>query len=275
MAIIAMSTGGLIVVSCIAVLGLLFWLMKGLRNMAATGRFGRTTPLLDPLGDPDAIPKESIGESVISEHISESLSFNSGLSEPTFKTLRAVAKKENAERCTLKIRFVFLNTTSKQISIEDIHNRLYECKIVWHAPLTLGYHSEVKLLQDNTILKESRSYSLEPGDGYEIDLVFQLTRGDNEPTRHLFGLLVDYYTVEPSGRIDRKTMTSDCIYMMKCRSTHTFGPNAEFELTAIDQSFIEELKSRHENESGMLEYINQIESILKDHLAFRPIPKTS
>jgi hypothetical protein len=236
------------------------------------------TPRLEPYDEPDEIPSAALRESTTKQFSQgsppltrESSSRSSLPDEPVFKTLRVTAEEQTDFNCRIRIRFLFFNGLGEEIALDDIHNRLYEMKIRYSAPLTLGYRSEVYLLQDNTMLKSNASYSLAPGDGFEMELVFQLT--SNEPARFVFGLLLDYYMVKDRKQIVRSTIPSDCIYMLKAQSTHTFGPKARFELTGIDEAFVAALREQYAGDTDFLLYVDQIASILERHVSFRPILK--
>lgn len=232
-------------------------------------------PRLKPLEEPDEIPTAALKKSSIcrykkpsGDEVAHDVIW--AAKSPLFKTMRVSAEPKNNLHCTLRISFVFLDTLLEEIVLDDIHNALYDMTIARAAPLTIGYRGEVYLLQDNTLLKQKgESYSLKPGEGYEMDLVFEFTA--NEPSRFVFGLLVDYYSISGNS-ITRSAMPSDCIYMLKHDSKHSFGSNTKFELTAIDFAFVDDLRKRYMNDPDLLEYVAQIETVLIRHTQFHATP---
>jgi hypothetical protein len=84
--------------------------------------------------------------------------------EPTFKTLRTTSELLEPARLKLRIRFAFLNATEDTITLDDIHTVIYEKAVPTPPLFDMTYHGDALLLQDNSILKDHRNYSLKPGD---------------------------------------------------------------------------------------------------------------
>ncbi|KFB69563.1 MAG: hypothetical protein CAPSK01_000726 [Candidatus Accumulibacter vicinus] len=150
------------------------------------------------------------------------------------------------------------------------------------------YHSDVILTQDNTIWKDNRSYSLKSGDAFEMVLVMEMTRYEDDnvpgPLRAVFGFLLDYIILTPSGGIVRKALPSDCIYLFEYKLLgHPGGENwkeisdledGEFVLRAIGHEEIAEMKKQYNNDSQKVKKIDDIESMLHKHMLSRFTPKS-
>ena len=191
---------------------------------------------------------------------------------PAFKTLRVTAD-EQTSGLKLRIRFICANPLDIEIAVDDIHVVLFERFIGENYRMTLGHISEVILTKDNTILKEDRSYSLCPGDGFEIDLVIGMSNKGDDPARVIFGLVIDYIT-DYAKAPSRKTMPSDCIYMVRYKSLTTFGPKTKIEIVAIDTEFLNYQRLKNSNDAQAIEYLETLQGILEKHQSFRPIPTT-
>jgi hypothetical protein len=190
-----------------------------------------------------------------------------GFSEPEFKTLRLDASKTKDQGWQFRIRFAFINRLRETVVIDDIHAKLYEQNVPGSAVLTMGSWGEIILLQDNTILREQREYSIEPGDGYEISLVFKMSSvGYAYTTRTVFGLLLDYYAITKSG-VGRRARPSDCLYMFQQKPAEDWSEFRELNLDTIS-----ELALRHRLDGGALKAIERLKGFLDEHAKLRLTP---
>ena len=230
-----------------------------------------------PFPIPDEVPWKKIGGSSIELARGSALTQPMHVDEPVFKTLRADLEKIGDAKWRLRIRFVFLNTLNETLAVDDMHTRLYEKELPGYYPATIGYRKDVLLLEDNTIWKDEKSYSLGPGDGYELVLVLEITRMAGSegygtfresagPVSTVFGLLVDYYCATTTSGLERRALPSDCIYVFEAEDD-----SAEFR--AIDSETIRELVSRYKTDQNAMKRLERLETLLADHLAFRPVPK--
>jgi hypothetical protein len=169
------------------------------------------------------------------------------------------------------VRFALINRLAEELVIEDIHAKLYERNVPGGsgAELTMGWFGKVVLTQDNTILREQKTYSLQPGDGYEISLVLEMSSvAGAHCTRTVFGLLVDYYTLKPEG-IERRAVPSDCLYMFQ----QTVDHKEWHEFRVLNEQTIGEISLRHEHDEKAQKAIAGLEKCLSEHTKHRPIPK--
>jgi hypothetical protein len=202
-----------------------------------------------------------------------------GKREPQFFTRRCKADQVSKAKWRLEIEFqVFNPTGSREMVIDDLHARLFEWDA--HAPplATISFYGDVWLTQDNSILKEQRVYSLPPGDGYIINLVFEATRVEAAPAYGMaphesegsvaivFGLLLDYYFLT-TPMPDRRAIPSDRIYMF----TYSKGDD-DASVRALDQRELNDLRTRNSGGKDALAFIKRIEDYLEEHLSFHPEP---
>jgi len=144
-----------------------------------------------------------------------------------FHALRATAIPVDNGRWQLRIRAVLLNNGRDEIVFDDLHTAVY-FRIAPTPPLlTISYHGNAIILQDNTLFKDARSYSIAPGDGIEMDVLTQVTRYEGAPSYYgmreeggpvcvLFGLIADLYSTIDVQR-SRRAVPSDSIYLFLCR----------------------------------------------------------
>lgn len=195
--------------------------------------------------------------------------------EPVFKTLRVYLEKIAEARWRFKIRFVFKNVTEHVITLDDIHTAIYEKYVPAPPYATISYRGEMLLQQDNSILKEGQDYSLRPGEGYEMVLVFEQTRLEGAPLYggdfetpgamiSICGLFVDYYYFEGS-EIVRRAIPSDTVYYFECADKSDRG-----HLHAVDATFIENLKGRTYHSAPAKSIVERVGAILEKHVAARP-----
>lgn len=201
---------------------------------------------------------------------------STSVQEPCFKTLRVSLEKISKAKWRFRIRFVFLNLTQDTITLDDIHTAIYVKYVPTPPYLTISYRGEMSLLQDNSVFKGDQDYSLLPGKGYEIVLVFEQTRlegaplygGDSEepgPLISVCGLFVDYYYFRGS-EIQRKAIPSDTVYYFQCSDKEDEG-----ELHVVDEEFLQELSSRtYHSAKGI---VDKVEHIAAKHVSERPVPK--
>ena len=167
----------------------------------------------------------------------------------------------------------------REIVIDDMHAFHFETNAFAPLLLTISFYGDVWLRQDNTILKERRDYSLRPGDGYRINLLFEATRIEAIPAYGLlpfekeggvtvvFGLLLDYYSMTSSG-LDRRAIPSDRIYIFR------YGAEKGLWFEGLDADALKALKRRPANKTKEIqEFIQRLEGYLSKHLSFRPIPQ--
>jgi len=143
-----------------------------------------------------------------------------------FHVLRATAVPVESGRWQLRVRAVLLNHTAGAVVFDDLHTIVY-LRLAPTPPLmTVSYHGNAIVLQDNTLFKEQGVYSIEPGDGIEIDVLTQVTRyvgapayypmrEEDGPTCILFGLIADFYATDG---LRRTATPSDALLLFTCRS---------------------------------------------------------
>lgn len=199
--------------------------------------------------------------------------------EPIIKTLRVSLEKLSKARWRFKIRFVFLNTTDHDITLDDIHAAVYEKLIITPPYADMDYRGEMQLLQDNSILKHNQEYSLKPGDGYEMVLVFEQTRLEGHSPQFggtsetagvmisLCGFFIDYYFFNGS-EIVRSAIPSDTLYYFQC-----LGKDDPGELHEVDDTLIQKLKDMAFQSESARNIANSMKASLQRHLEMRPIPK--
>lgn len=202
-----------------------------------------------------------------------------GTKEPRFSTLGCDAYQVGKAKWQLEIEFEIRNLLDREIVIDDIHACHFETNAFAPPLLTISFYGDVWLRQDNTILKEKRDYSLLPGDGYRINLLFEATRIEAAPAYGVlpaetegsvtvvFGLLLDYYSMTASSELDRRAIPSDCIYVFQY-SANEMAPWFK----GIDADELEDLKRRHSDSKEKQEFIQRLEGYLSEHLNFRPVP---
>lgn len=178
-------------------------------------------------GGNDRAPRAELGSSSV-------LPFQGRLrSEPTaagdvgFHALRATPVPVESGRWQLRIRAVLVNNGPSEVVLDDLHTIVY-FRIAPTPPLlTISYHGNAIILQDNTLFKDARSYSIGPGDGIEIDILTQVTRYEGAPSYYamredggpvciLFGLTADLYGTS-NVRESRRAVSSDAIFLFLCR----------------------------------------------------------
>lgn len=165
---------------------------------------------------------------------------------------------------------MFSNGTSREIALDDVHAILYERFVAPSYQLDLSHIGEVKLLKDNCILKDQRSYSLHPGDGFKIDLALRMTNKSDDAARVIFGLLVDYLVDYAGASPTRQVCTSDSVYVVRYKNLAS--PDLT-EFIAVDREWLGEARSGRAAERGMIGYLDQLGGILQRHLSFQGIPK--
>jgi hypothetical protein len=229
-------------------------------------------------GESDAVQKRHLGQSEIHSVQPVTQSENVPLKEPIIKTLRVSLEKLSEARWRFKIRFVFLNATDRDVTLDDIHAVVYEKLIITPLYADMNYRGEMQLLQDNSILKHNQDYSLKPGDGYEMVLVFEQTRLEGHSPQFggtvetagvmisLCGFFIDYYFFNGS-EVVREAIPSDTLYYFQC-----LGKDDPGELHEVDDALIQKLKGMALTESGR-NIANSIKTTLQRHLEMRPIPK--
>ena len=236
-----------------------------------------------PITDQDQLlvdaPWKKIGDSAIEPAVTTLPDISRLNAVPIFKTLRADVIKIGPAKWRFKVRFLFKNSLKQEIVVDDMHTRVYEKDVPTPAYMTIKYRGDVLLLQDNTIWKDNKSYSLKSNDGYEIVIVLEMTRIEGSPlygpdhvrdgpVRTIFGLIIDYYYVDGID-VKRGSLPSDCIYLFEYKNNYDWE-----ELKAIDSVVIEEIRMRHVGDSIMTPVVQRLEGLLTEHLSFRLTPKS-
>jgi len=211
----------------------------------------------------------------------EGSAHESSADKPLFETLRVKTTCLSDAHWRFSIRFLLLNDTSPEIHLEDIHAKVYRKYIPSPPLLTIGYRGEVVLQEDNTIAKEEKSYSLAPGDGYEIDLILELTRIEGSPVYGtdrerpgpilaVLGLLVDYYYLLPDGSVKRRTVPSDSLYFFECLDRKS-GQRST--LRFVDNDLLKELEADRYTTDTAKAIASSIRHLVEEHRAYDPTPK--
>ena len=170
----------------------------------------------------------------------------------------------------MRLRSVLINTTNNSIVFDDLHTVIYARISPTPPLLTISYHGNAIILQDNTLFKEQKSYSISPSDGIEFDIITQVSRYEEMPSYYpmreeagpicvLFGLIADYYdTVDP--RRSRGSVTTDSLFIFICRA-HGMSPEL-IEVTRENASTVSWPPRGYE--------FDPLASILEKHSSFRP-----
>lgn len=201
------------------------------------------------------------------------------LRPPVFETLRVSLLKSGKARWELRVRFFTVNRAKAEVVLDDIHTIIYERYARTPPRATVSYHGTALLMQDNSIIKEQKKYSLDPGKGLEIDLVLSASRTESAPAhgqdphevdgpiRIIFGLLLDYYfpKLQP---INRGCTPSDCLYLFVSSNP---GANPEFE--AVNNSVIRRMKQLSRDNKKLQKSLQMLEDLLDQHLKLRLLPK--
>ena len=263
-------------------------LIAMLCKLVVTYSFGKLTFDMAPFQKadnwyniPSEVPWKHIGDSAI-RSLPQVATRTSATADPRFTSLRCSVYQIGKAKWKLSIEFVIENQSSNhELVIDDIHARMFEADAYQPPYATISRFGDVWLMQDNRILKENRSYSLAPGDGYEINLLFEATRvegapayGWDEPTEmegavHIvFGLLVDYYFITPNG-IQRGVVPSDRIYLFGYPQGIT-GIRGR-ELDSVDDGSVQRMKVRATNEKQKA-FVARLEKYVSEHAAFSAEP---
>jgi hypothetical protein len=198
------------------------------------------------------------------------------VTEPQFSTLHCRSHQAGEATWQLEIEFEIRNrSTTHDMVIDDVHACLYERNAFPPPYLTIGHFGDVVLRQDNRIVKERRIYSLAPGDGYVMNLMFHASRiegvagitsdGSEKTGRAIavFGLLLDYYVNTPFG-LDRRTVPSEALYL--------FASFSDEVIRSLDDTHIRELQASHASDAWMRDFCQRLESYLAQHRAFSAAP---
>lgn len=226
---------------------------------------------------------KNLGETTVAPLKSAELkNANQGVSEPIFETFQIWTKHDAAEaRWNIYIDFAFKNCCSYPLLIHDIHARIYKKHVPAPPQATVGYRAEIVLLADNKIRLGSGVLNLPVNEGYNITLAMELARfqgspvygsdhAEKGPVRIVFGLFVDYSLERPRDFERRPSIPSDRLYLFECSSRQDAG-----QLEKIDQAWLTQLRASGGMSKKQQNEVNELDALLFDHLAARPIPRIS
>ncbi len=167
----------------------------------------------------------------------------------------------------LNIHFSLFNNTKKTLVVYDIHakvyNRLKDAKVL----ATVGHSMSVELLKDNSILGKHPPVNLDPKDSLNVDLALEASLFESLKTTVVFGLLIDFYSVE-NGSAVKRVLPSDALYVFQhvsemCSKCHFVSRT------------IDEIKARMKTEAANSEVQDACQSLLKSfdqHIAHHADP---
>lgn len=201
---------------------------------------------------------------------------------PRLETIRVfVDNKGHRSSLRIRIRLLWLNETAEDVTLEDMHLRIYERRTVRPLVMTLGWGGELELTPQNTLRKNTQHrYFLPPGDGWEYDLTFRMNT-DIDGGRVIFGIIADYYTPLPSAGLRKSAVTSTCLYMLRYGGISDFGPGVgptdvyekRLRFTVVDDDYISKVSHQYAGREEYLAFVSELAELLKRHKEFRPTPR--
>jgi len=199
-----------------------------------------------------------------------------------FLTLKCQAQQVSESKWLLSVVFELLNRTDSEIVFDDVHVRIFERDSFAPALDTISYFGDVWIARDNTLIKEDRSYSVSPADGFQLRLNVTATRVEGAPAYGasptekggqllvVFGIVIDYYIRRSGGHVERACRSSDSVYVLN--SSGVLSGRAFFPVN--QQSLISLRSSNGVTQSkATTKFFDRLGQYLEDHFAFRPRPK--